>query len=59
MAAPHVSGCVASFLSVKREFVGQPERVKDIFLQTATDLGREPNFQGRGLVDLMRAIQLI
>jgi len=59
MAAPHVSGCVAAFLSVKREFIGQPERVKDIFMKTATDLGREPSFQGRGLVDLMRAIQFV
>ena len=33
MAAPHVVGCVAAFLSVKREFIGQPERVKEIFLE--------------------------
>ena len=59
MAAPHVAGCVASFLSVKREFIGQPERVKDIFMRTATDLGREGSFQGRGLIDLMRAIQFV
>ena len=57
MAAPHVSGCIASFLSVKREFIGRPERVKEVFLSTATDLGRERTFQGNGLVDLMRAIQ--
>jgi serine protease AprX len=57
MAAPHVSGCIASFLSVKREFIGRPERVKEVFLSTATDLGRERTFQGKGLVDLMRAIQ--
>ena len=57
MAAPHVSGCVASFLSVKREFIGRPERVKQFFMSTATDLGRERTFQGAGLVDLMRAIQ--
>ena len=57
MAAPHISGCIASFLSVKREFIGQPDRVKEVFLATATDLGRERSFQGAGLVDLMRAIQ--
>jgi serine protease AprX len=57
MAAPHVSGCIASFLSVKREFIGRPDRVKEVFLATATDLGRERSFQGAGLVDLMRAIQ--
>ena len=37
MAAPHVSGVIAAFLSVRREFIGQPENVKKIFLSTATD----------------------
>ncbi len=59
MAAPHVSGVIAAFLSVRREFIGQPENVKKIFLSTATDLNRAPYFQGRGLVDLMRAIQSV
>jgi subtilisin family serine protease len=59
MAAPHVSGVIAAFLSVRREFIGQPERVKEIFLSTATDLKRDRYFQGHGLVDLMRAIQSI
>jgi serine protease AprX len=59
MAAPHVSGAIAAFLSIRKEFRGQPERVKEIFLTSATDLGREPYFQGRGLVDLMRAIQSV
>ena len=59
MAAPHVSGCVASFLSVKREFIGRPERVKEVFMSTATNLGRDRTFQGAGLVDLMRAIQYV
>jgi serine protease AprX len=59
MAAPHVSGCIASFLSVKREFIGRPERVKEVFMATATNLGRDRNFQGAGLIDLMRAIQYV
>lgn len=59
MAAPHVSGVIAAFLSVRREFIGQPSRVKDIFLSTATDLKRTIYFQGKGLVDLMRAIQSV
>jgi serine protease AprX len=59
MAAPHVSGVIAAFLSVRREFIGRPDRVKQIFLDTATDLKRAPSFQGRGLVDLMRAIQSV
>jgi subtilisin family serine protease len=59
MAAPHVSGVIAAFLSVRREFIGRPEEVKKIFLSTATDLKRERYFQGHGLVDLMRAIQSV
>ncbi len=59
MAAPHVSGVIAAFLSVRGEFVGKAERVKEIFVSTATDLRRDRYFQGAGLVDLMRAIQSI
>jgi subtilisin family serine protease len=59
MAAPHVSGVIAAFLSVRREFIGRPETVKDIFLSTATDLRRDRHFQGHGLVDVMRAIQSV
>ena len=59
MAAPHVSGAVAAFLSIRREFIGQPERVKRIFLESATSLGRERYFQGSGLLDLMRTIQSV
>lgn len=59
MAAPHVSGAIAAFLSIRREFIGEPERIKEIFLSTCTDLGRVRYFQGHGLIDLMRAIQSI
>lgn len=59
MAAPHVSGVIAAFLSVRTEFIGKAERVKDIFLSSATDLRRDRYFQGEGLVDLMRAIQSV
>jgi serine protease AprX len=59
MAAPHVSGVIAAFLSVRGEFIGQPERLKLIFLSTATNLQRDRYFQGAGLVDLMRAIQSV
>jgi subtilisin family serine protease len=59
MAAPHVSGVIAAFLSVRREFIGRPDRVKQIFLDSATDLNRTRTFQGQGLIDLMRAIQSV
>jgi serine protease AprX len=59
MSAPHVSGVAAAFLSVQREFIGRPDDVKRILMDTASDLGRERTFQGRGLVDAMRAIQSV
>jgi serine protease AprX len=59
MAAPHVSGAIAAFLSIRTEFIGEPELVKKIFTSTATDLGRDRYFQGSGLVDLMRAVQSV
>jgi hypothetical protein len=59
MAAPHVSGAIAAFLSVRGEFRGQPERVKELFLENATDLRRRPEYQGAGLLDLMRTLQAV
>jgi subtilisin family serine protease len=59
MAAPHVSGAIAAFLSIRREFIGKPLDVKRIFTSTASPLGRERYFEGHGLVDLVRAIQSV
>ena len=59
MAAPHVSGAAALLIGRHRELIGQPQRVKEILGNSATDLGREPRFQGRGLVDVLRALQSI
>ncbi|MEP6966512.1 MAG: S8 family peptidase [Pseudomonadota bacterium] len=59
MAAPHVSGAIAGFLSVRQEYKGRPEDLKTIFLAAATDLKRRPEFQGAGLIDLMRALQSV
>jgi subtilisin family serine protease len=59
MAAPHVSGAIAAFLSIRREFIQRPEEVKKMFLDGATSLGRERYFEGHGLVDLMRTIQSV
>jgi len=59
MAAPHVSGLIAGFLSIRREYIGQPENVKALFVDNATDLRRDRDFQGSGLVDIMRVIQAV
>lgn len=56
MAAPHVSGAIAAFLSVRDEYIGQPDDVKQLFMSNATSLGRHEFFQGAGLVDLMRVL---
>lgn len=59
MAAPHVSGAAAMLMARHVELTGDPQRIKLILCSTATDLGREPYFQGRGLVDVLRAIQSV
>jgi subtilisin family serine protease len=59
MAAPHVSGAAAALLSVRREFLGRPDLIKKVILDSAMDLGRSADFQGSGLLDLMRALQSV
>jgi serine protease AprX len=57
MAAPHVSGVAALLMARYSEFVGRPAEIKAIIRRSATNLGREPYFQGSGLVDALRALQ--
>jgi subtilisin family serine protease len=59
MATPHVSAAIAQFLSVKQEFIGCPDKVKEILMSTCTDLGRDRYFQGAGLIDVLRMIQAV
>jgi subtilisin family serine protease len=59
MAAPHVSGAAAMLLARYSELIGQPMRVKRILCESATDLGRERSFQGRGMLDVLRSFQSI
>jgi subtilisin family serine protease len=59
MAAPHVSGAAAAFLSAHPEFRGSPRQVKEILMKTATDLNRDRTFQGAGMIDTMRAISAV
>lgn len=59
MAAAHVSGCAALLMARHRELIGKPEEVKAVLMKTATDLHRDRNFQGAGLVDALRAVQSI
>ena len=56
MATPHVSGLLAAFLSVRREFRGRPDEVKQILLRTCIDIGRDRYHQGHGIPNLMRML---
>ena len=56
MAAPHVSGVLAAFLSARREFVGEPDRVKAHLLANCTDLGRDRSHQGAGVPNLVKML---
>ena len=55
IAAAVVSGAIAALLSGRRELIGQPDVIKRMLLDTATDLQRSEFYQGRGLINLMKA----
>jgi hypothetical protein len=55
MAAPHVSGAAAILMARYPELIGRPDFIKQVLMKTATDLGRERDFQGAGLLDIPRA----
>ena len=57
MAAAHVSGVIAAFMSARTEFIGHPTDGQEAASPTPPrDLGRHQFFQGAGLIDLMRAL---
>ena len=56
MAAPHIAGLIASFLSIHREFIGYPDKVKEKLFAACTDLQRERAQQGAGLPNLVRML---
>jgi subtilisin family serine protease len=58
MASPHVSGVLAAFLSLRREFIGYPDRVKQILLSNCVDLKRDVYAQGAGMPNLIKMLAL-
>ncbi|HEY4368565.1 MAG TPA: S8 family peptidase [Steroidobacteraceae bacterium] len=56
MAAPHVSGVAACFLSVRTEFIGYPDRLKQILVDSCTDLKRDRMHQGAGMPNLVKML---
>jgi serine protease AprX len=59
MAVPHVAGAAALLMARYPELIGRPLRIKEILMQSTTDLNREASFQGTGLVDVLRALQSV
>lgn len=55
-ATPHVSGILAGFLSVRKEFIGYPNKVKKILLDNCTSLERDQYIQGRGMPNLVKML---
>lgn len=56
MACPHICGIIAGFLSVRREFIGRPDQIKEIVLSHCTDLKRDRYHQGAGMPNLVRML---
>jgi subtilisin family serine protease len=56
MACPHVSGLLAAFLSVRREYIDRPDEVKELLTRTCTDIARDRYHQGHGVPNLMRML---
>lgn len=56
MAAPHVSGVLACFLSARREFIGFPDKIKSHLLAHCTSLGRDCMHQGAGIPNLVKML---
>lgn len=56
MAAPHVSGILAAYLSIRREFIGHPDHLKQLLTTNCTDLKRDRYMQGAGMPNLIRML---
>ena len=54
-AAQRDNEMMTVFLSVLDEFTGRAERAENLFCSAATDLRRQPCFQGNGLVGLVQS----
>jgi hypothetical protein len=57
-ATPFVSGAVAQLFHSKPSLIGNPMKVKEILKKAARDLNRNAFFQGSGLLDISRTLQI-
>jgi serine protease AprX len=55
MATPHAAGTCALLLQAKPGL--SPQQIKDLLMNTAKDLGLDPNTQGKGRADAFAAYQ--
>lgn len=55
MATPHATGACALLLQAKPGLV--PQQIKDLLMNTAKDLGLDPNTQGKGRAQVFAAYQ--
>jgi len=58
MATPHVAGAAALILQAKPELKSNPDKVKNILKESATDLNCDVNSQGSGRVDVLKAVNI-
>lgn len=58
LAAAHVSGVAAAFLSAKPHYQGKALEAKELFRNSCRDLGRVESHQGKGLISLSAALKL-
>jgi hypothetical protein len=58
VSAAIVAGAAAAMQACFPELIGQPLELKRILLETATDLRRDPNFQGYGLLNVEAAFAM-
>jgi hypothetical protein len=56
MAAPHVSGVLAAFLSQRQGFLGNPDGLRQVLIDNCTDLGRDRYHQGAGVPNLTKML---
>lgn len=55
MATPHAAGAVALLLQAEPNLT--PAQVKERMMRACRDMGQEPNFQGRGRVDVLALVR--
>ena len=59
MAVPHVCGAAALLLQAKPELKNNPDMVKNILKESATDINYDANTQGSGRLNIAKALDIV